>query len=805
MRGTKAAIIISAGFGDLDEKRGKAMQQKLVDVARHYHIRIIGPNCLGILVPHIGLNASFSHINSRKGELAFISQSGAIMTSVLDWATTRGIGFSHLVSLGDMADVDFGDMLDYLANDRHTRAILLYIEAITSARKFMSAARAAARMKLVLVVKVGRHFEGAQAAATHTGALAGEDDVYDAAFRRAGMLRIFSLEEVFDSLETLSNAKPPRGDHMAVLTNGGGLGVLTADALIDHGGQLACLSSKTIEQLDQVLPSTWSHRNPVDIIGDATANRYASALQILNQDNNIDATLVLNCPTAIASSIEAARAVVDNAPDSQQALILASWVGEQSANDTRDIFIKHHIPVYDTPEQAVRAFMHLVNYRRNQDMLMETPPSVPEAFSIDTEKARDLIEKVLLGDRCWLNALESKELLIAYNIPVVSTTVVQTVEQAVKMAAKIGSPVALKVVSPDIIHKSDVGGVTLNLMGAEAVYKAAKEMLKQIKNAQPQARLEGFSVEPMLGSQDAYELLIGMVEDADFGPVIAFGRGGTAVEVINDKVLGLPPLNMHLAREMISRTNVYKLLKGYRGFPPANIDATALTLIKVAQLIIDNPEIVELDINPLLVDANDVVALDFRIKIKKTSEVGANRLAIRPYPKELEEIIPLGDGRTLLLRPILPEDEPALQAGFAKLTPEEIRFRFFVPIKVLSHVAAARFTQIDYDREMAFLLTDSGIPGKTSIYGVVRLIADANIERAEFAIIVSHEMTGMGLGIVLMRRIIDYAKNSGITEIYGEVLAENKTMLKLCKVFGFSQKRDPEDFSIINVSLKLFS
>ncbi|MCP4144995.1 MAG: bifunctional acetate--CoA ligase family protein/GNAT family N-acetyltransferase [bacterium] len=803
-RGTKAAIIISAGFGELEKQQGKAMQQKLVDVARHYHIRLIGPNCLGILVPGIGLNASFSHLNSTSGKLAFVSQSGAIMTSVLDWATARDIGFSHLVSLGDMAEVDFGDMLDFLANDVHTRAIILYIEAITSARKFMSAARAAARMKPVLVVKVGRHSEGAQAAASHTGSLAGEDGVYDAAFRRAGMLRIYSLEEVFDAVETLYIASPPKGNRLAVLTNGGGLGVLTADALVDQGGQLAQLSSESLEQLNQVLPATWSQRNPVDIIGDATGERYAKALQLLNQDRNIDAILVLNCPTAIASSVEAARAVVENIPAHQKPLLLTSWVGdEQAANDARDIFIRHHIPVYDTPEQAVRAYMYLVNYRRNQALLIETPPSVPEDFTIDKVKARSLIKKVLEEEGSWLSEFESKELLAAYAIPVVTTTVVQTPQQAQEIAATLGVPVALKIVSSDILHKSDAGGVELNLKDSDSVYVAAKEMLQRINNAYPDSHLEGFSVEPMVKIQHAYELIIGMIEDADFGPVMVFGQGGTAVEVINDKALGFPPLNMKLATEMITRTRVHKLLQGYRGFPAANLQAIAMTLIKVSQLVIDNPQIVELDINPLLVDDSNVVALDARVKIKSVTDTASKRLAIRPYPKELEEMIPLGDGRTLLLRPILPEDEPALQAGFAKLTPEEIRFRFFVPVKVLSHVTAARFTQIDYDREMAFVLTDPEVAGKASIYGVVRIIADANNETAEYAVIVSHEMTGMGLGILLMRRIIDYARSRGIGEIYGDVLAENRTMLKLCKVFGFTERLDLEDYSIKKVSLKL--
>lgn len=607
---------------------------------------------------------------------------------------------------------------------------------------------------------------------------------------------------MFEALETLSIAKPPRGNRMAVLTNGRGLGVLTADALIDQGGQLASLSCETIEKLNQVLPPIWSHQNPVNIIGDATGDRYSSAIQILNQDSNIDAILVLNCPTTIASSVNAAYAVVNNVSRNQKTLLLASWVGEQAVNDARAIFIKHKIPFYETPEQAVTAFMSLVNYRHRQKMLMETPQSIPEDFCIDTNKSRTLIEQVLLEDRCWLTDSESKQLLTAYDIPVVTTTVVHTVKQAMNNAALLGVPVVLKIISPDI-HLSDVAGVALNLMGPESVREAAEEMLKKIKESQPQAQLIGFSIEPMLESRHAYELFIGMIEDANFGPVIAFGHGGRAVDVINDKAIGLPPMNMHFARDIISRTKVYKLLKGYRGFPSANLDAIAVTLIKVSQLVIDNPEIAELDINPLRVNASGVVTLGARVKIKKTSEVTVNRLAIRPYPKEMEELIPLGDGRTLLLRPILPEDEPALLAGFANLTPEEVRFRFFAPSQVMSHVTAARFTQIDYDREMALVLTSLGVPGKATIYGVVRIIADADNNSAEYAVIVSHEMTGMGLGILLMRRIIDYAKSRCIKEIYGDILAENQTMLRLCKVFGFKVKGDPEDFTIKKVTLNL--
>ena len=801
--GTKAVVVITAGFGEGGNASGKKLKQALLDAARPHHMRIVGPNCLGVLVPGAGLNASFSHLGAITGQLAFITQSGAIVTSMLDWAEARGIGFSHLVSLGDMLDVDFGDMLDYLANDIHTHAILLYIEAVTNTRKFMSAARAAARTKPVIVVKAGRHVEGARAAASHTGALAGSDAVYDAVFRRAGMLRVYSLEELFDAAETLASGCKPKGDRLVILTNGGGIGVLATDTLIDQGGLLAELSTETLEALDQVLPATWSHGNPIDIIGDAPGSRYADVLEILSKDKGVDAVLVLNCPTAVISRSEAAQAVIDKSIGRLASNILTCWVGDDSAKEARILFTKHRIPTYPTPEQAVRAFMYLINYQRSQETLMETPPSVPEDFSLDIDQARAPIDKALLENQSWLTEPEAKAVLSAYGIPVVRTQTAKTPEQAATLAANIGGLVALKILSLDISHKSDVGGVALDLAGPAAVRNAAVAMLERIAKAQPEARIDGFSIQPMIQRPGAFELIIGIVDDAQFGPVVLFGHGGTAVEVIKDKALGLPPLNMRLAREMMSRTRIFQLLQGYRGLSAANLDAIALTLIRVAQLAIDIPEIVELDINPLLADEYGVLALDARIKVAAVTEPATQRLAIRPYPKELEESIPLGDGRTLLLRPILPEDEPALQAAFATLTPEEVRLRFFVAMSTLSHMMAARFTQIDYDREMALILTEPGIAGTTPIHGVVRIIADPDNERAEYAIVVNHDMTGMGLGILLMRRIIDYASNRGTKEIYGDVLRDNRTMLKLCRALGFTESGVLDEPTIVRVVLKL--
>ncbi len=802
--GTRAAIVISAGFGEVDDADAKGLQQAMLDAARPWNLRIMGPNCLGLLVPGRGINACFARTAPTSGSLAVVSQSGAILASILDWAKPRGVGFSHMASLGDMTDVDFGDMLDYLANQSEAKAILLYMESVTHARKFMSAARAAARMKPVIVVKAGRYEWSARAASSHTGALAGNDDVYDAAFRRAGMLRVYSLEELFNAASTLAMQWRPGGDRLAVLTNGGGIGVLATDAIEARGATAAELSPSTIERLDAVLPSAWSRGNPVDILGDASGERYAKALAILADDDNIDATLVLNCPTAVASSLEAANAVCDTIKGKPKQSIVTSWVGDESARASRQLFAERRIPTYATPEQAVQAFMHMVDYERNQINLMETPPSVSEDFSPDTATVTKILEKALAAQRDWLSEPETKEILAAYGIPVAAARFAETPEAAAACAAEMGENVALKIVSPDISHKSEVGGVALDLVGPAEVRATATSMSKRVADIRPDATLSGFSVQPMVRRHPgACELVIGATEDARFGPVILFGEGGTSVEIVNDKALALPPLNMHLARELMSRTHVHRLLQGYRHMPAAKLDDIALTLLRVSQMIIDFPAIAELDINPLLADVSGVIALDARMRVQRVTDTDGKRLAIRPYPKELEEIIRVGEDRTMLLRPIVPEDEPALQAAFTRLTPEEVRLRFFLPMKTLSHFAAARFTQLDYDREMGLVLTEPGPPGEMPIYGAASLVCDPSNTHGEYAIMVGHHVAGMGLGIVMMRRIIDYARKRGVQEVFGDVLQENKSMLKLCRMLGFAVSRVPEEPGIVRVALKL--
>ncbi|MDD3651234.1 bifunctional acetate--CoA ligase family protein/GNAT family N-acetyltransferase, partial [Immundisolibacter sp.] len=747
--------------------------------------------------------ASFAHLAPRRGRLAFVAQSGAVITSVIDWALPRGVGFSHLVSLGDMADVDFGDMLDYLAGDPDTDAILLYMEAVTNARKFMSAARAAARVKPVVVVKAGRSQAAARAAASHTGALAGNDKVYDAVFRRAGMLRVHTLDELFTAAEILATTRLPAGDRLAIVSNGGGIAIMATDALEAQGGRLAQLAPQTLAALDQVLPSTWSHGNPVDIIGDAPPQRYEAALAPLLRDPGVDAVLVLHAPVAVADGVEAARAVVRAAAAQPGKTLVTSWVGDQMARAGRQVFTENRIGTCRTPEDAVRAFMYLERYRSGRLALMETPPSVPEQFEPDVEAARTLCRRALAEGRQWLSPDEVAGVLRAYCIPQVQPRHAATPDEAAAAAAQIGGPVALKIRSPDIIHKTDVGGVALNLPDAEAVRHGAEQMLERVRKNRPDARIDGFQVEPMLDRSRSHELIVGIAVDAQFGPCVLFGQGGTAVEVLNDTALGLPPLNMRLAHDLMRQTRVYELLKGHRGIPGAHLGAIALTLIKVAQLAADVAELVELDINPLLASPEGVLAVDARVRVAPVANPAQPRLAIRPYPKSLEKFVVIGDGRRLLLRPILPEDEPMLQKSFERLTPEQVRLRFFVPMKELGHSLAARLTQIDYDREMALILTEPGIPGTTEIYGVVRISADPDNERAEYAVVVPEHMTGQGLGALLMREIIDYAAARGIREIWGDVLRENAAMLGLVRKLGFRIKDDPDDPSLVRVTLDL--
>jgi acetyltransferase len=788
-RGTRAAIVITAGLTRAGLADGRTLQQAMLDAARPYLLRVLGPNCVGLLVPGIGLNASFAHTGAKDGSIAFVSQSGALCTVVLDWANNRDIGFSHFISLGDAADVDFGDVIDYLAADPRTSAILLYMESVTHARKFLSAARAAARNKPIMAIKAGRTPLAAKAATSHTGALAGADAVFSAAFRRAGIVRVDTIEELFEAAETLARSRPLDGDRLAIVTNGGGPGVMALDAMASGDGRLASLSAATIGRLDAVLPATWSRGNPVDIIGDAPSQRYADALRIVLEDDGVDAVLVMHAPTAIVPSIEPAKMVIETARSAKHP-VFTSWLGRAAVGEARRAFAAAGIPSFESPDGAIRAFNHMVEYRTTQRNLMQIPAADPREFDSDRAAVRRVIDAVLGQGRDILTEPESKRLLGAYGVPVVETVTAPDADAAVAAAERIGFPVAVKILSPDISHKSDVGGVVLALETGDAVRAAMTGILARVRKERPAARIEGVTVQRMAGGTGAFELIVGASVDAIFGPVILFGHGGTAVELIGDRAIGLPPLNRVLAGELIARTRIARLLAGFRDRPGTDRAAIERVLVQIAQLMADFPEVCELDINPLIADSKGVLALDARVRVACATSDGSDRFAIRPYPQFLSEEVAFG-GRRILLRPIRPEDEPAHREFMSHLSPSDSRFRFFGMVREIPPSQLARFTQIDYDREMAFLAIDRTAEGKSQTLGVVRAVADPDNRQAEFAIIIRSDLKGQGLGSLLMRKIIDYCRSRGTEEIVGQVMVENTTMRKLAKELGFAQAASP--------------
>ena len=800
--GVGAAIVITTGLGHGPGSLADEARQ----AARNCGLRLLGPNCIGLLVPSMRLNASFAVHRAKVGDLALISQSGAVAAGLIEWAVSRSIGFSGIASIGDAIDVDFGDLLDYFALDRKTRAILMYVESISDVRKFMSAARAAARVKPVIALKAGRNMQGARAAATHTGALAGVDAVYDAAFRRAGVLRVFDLDELFAAAETLGHLSPFEGKRLAILTNGGGIGVLTVDQVVDFGGTLAGLSEQTVAKLDAVLPSTWSRSNPVDIIEDADAARYATALEALLGDPENDAALVMNVPTALASSAESAERIVDivrqqRAKGSSRKPVLAVWIGDDGR--AAKAFDAASIPHYASETDAVRGFMHLVRYSEANKALMETPPSRPTQFVSDTKAARAVVAEALAAGKTWLDPLEVNRLLDAYGIPIAPAILARNGKEAAAAARPFlanGRAVVVKILSPDIVHKSGVDGVRLNLLSKKAVREQTEAILDRARAARPDARLIGVTVHPMFVRPKALELIVGVADDPIFGPIVVFGTGGTAVEVFDDKALALPPLDLRLACELVDRTRVSRLLKGYPNVPPADRRALELMLVKVAQLVAELPEVRELDLNPVLADENGVIAVDARVVIAPL-EKGAraqSRFAIRPYPKEWERRYASGHGLRLVVRPVRPEDEGLYEGFFRNVTGDDLRLRFFVPVKEFGHAFIARLTQIDYARAMAFLALDEE---SGEMLGTVHIHADMNNETGEYAILVRSDLKGGGLGWLLMKTIIDYAQAEGLRVIEGQVLRENTMMLRMCTALGFKIDPDPEDPAVCHVVL----
>jgi acetyltransferase len=805
-KGTRAVVVLTAGIG---EESG--LRQAMLNAARPWCLRIIGPNSFGMFAPALGLNASFAHLAPEPGPLAFLSQSGALASAVLDWSAERHIGFSTVVSLGDMADVDVGDLLDLLAGERHTRAILLYLETVPNARKFMSAARAAARVKPVIVIKAGRHAAGAAAAATHTGALAGADAVIEAAFRRAGLLRVIELNELFDAAETLSRFRPIERGRLGIVTNGGGAGVLAVDRHMDFGGELATLAPETIAMLEPRLPANWSRSNPVDIIGDAGPMRYQAAAEAVLADPAVDALLVMSCPTALASPDEAANALIsvlegEPGQHSKNKPVLTCWLGDHSVKEARQRLRRAGIATYDSPGDAVRSLSYLVGFSKAQGALSRTPPELPDGFVTDAAAARTAMSKAVSEGRSLLSEPEAKAVLSAFGIPVAETRVADNFEQVEAVAAELltrHKALAVKILSRDITHKSDVGGVVLNLASPGAALKSACEIGKRARSARPEARIDGFAVQAMVERTGAHELIVGIDEDALFGPTILFGAGGTAVEVIADSAIALPPLDLQLAGDLIGQTRIARLLAGYRHRQPADMDALRLALVRVSQLVIECPEVVGLDINPLLADAAGVIALDARIMIEpgRFGTPAPNpRLAIRPYPSRWERQITTRGGLDVRLRPIRPPDERLYADFLAKIDDRDLRLRLLAPRKAFPHDFLARLTQIDYAREMAFVAVD---PDAGALLGVARLAADPDYTRAEFAVLVRSDMQGRGLGWALMEHLLAYARAEKLGKIDGLVLAENTDMLAMVRNLGFSIRPEPGEPGLRRVEITL--
>jgi len=803
-RGVGNAVILSAGFED---KAGKILQQQMTATAKTYGMRLIGPNCLGILRPEIGLNATFSKNQAIPGNLALVSQSGAICTAVLDWAEANDVGFSQVVSTGDAADIDFGEILDFLALDAKTKSILLYIEGIADARQFMSGLKAAARMKPVILLKSGRMPEGTKAAVSHTGAIIGGDDVFTAAVERAGAVRAQSIAQLFAAAKSLSHNIQIKSNRLAILTNGGGPGVMAIDRAAELGMKMPDLSEESLEKLNAFLPAPWSHGNPIDILGDATGERYTKALEVCQNDDNYDGTLILLTPQAMSDPSGIAKSIIEftkKTPNRKP--IFTAWLGESLVSDARKLFSEAKIPTFRTPEAAVEAFSFISTYHQNQKLLMQSPATADQCCQTsDASGARLIIDSVLAEGRTILSSTETRAIMNAFGVPITPAIEVNSASQAMVAAESMGFPVSLKINSPNLTHKSDVGGVKLNIHSVQEVRAEFTKMVDRIKAAQPDANILGVTVEPMYKGGHTRELLVGVMRDPVFGPAITFGSGGTAVEVIKDAAIALPPLNHYIANKMIQQTKVSKMLKDFRGMPAVNHAAIVDVLLRISDMVAQLPEIMELDINPLFADENGVMAVDARISVNAlpANHKPYQHMSIHPYPSELVQNIETHAGLPLFIRPIRPEDAE-LELDFVQNLSERSRYlRFMNSVQTLTPQMLSRFTQIDYDREMAFIATTTNKDGKTIEIGVTRYTTNPDGKSCEMAIVVRDDYQHKGVASALLSSLISHAKSRGLQLMEGEVLSENNPMLALMKQFNFKLKTDPEDKGVIQIELNL--
>jgi acetyltransferase len=785
--GIHGIIIMSAGFKESGEEGKELERQVKAEKSKFPEMRVIGPNCLGILVPGQNMNVSFANGMPKKGHVAFISQSGALCTSVLDWAQETNIGFSYFVSIGNSMDVNFGDLIDYFGQDPNTKSIVLYVEALVEARTFMSAARAFSREKPIIVYKSGRFPESAAAAASHTGAMASEDSIYDAAFRRAGLARVFDFGNIFEFTDLVGRRRMPKGNRLAIITNAGGPGVMATDSLISMGGKLVELSEKTMQRLNEYLPPFWSHGNPIDVLGDATPERFAGATEIVLEDEKVDAVLVLLTPQAMTDPTETARAISQLAAKTTKS-IMAGWLGGASMHEGVQIFNDAGISNFTAPEQAIRAFMTLSDYSKNLAMLYETPKEIPVSFQYDRLELRKKYLTEVFPKAKILNEDDSKMLVNDYGIKTTHPTPAATEDEAVAIAEQKGYPVVLKIYSPDITHKSDVGGVALNIMDEEMVRATFRNMVKTAAQKRPDARIDGVTVQQMINTKDGVELIVGTKKDPIFGTVMLVGMGGVTAELFKDKRLEFPPLNEQLAHQMLKSLKIYPLLKGYRGDSPKNINKLIEALIRMSYLAADYPEIAELDINPLVVTPTDVIALDARIvvdeEILKNPVKEYSHLILRPYPESLIKKAKLKDGTDIILRPIKPEDEPLWLELLGSCSKESIYHRFRYDFYFDSHEIATQFCFIDYDREIA-IVAEVEIEGQKKLIGVGRLIADPDVEMMEYAILITDAWQKKELGFTLTKYCMEIAKARGIKILAAETTKDNKPMISVFRKLNF--------------------
>ena len=805
--GVDGLVIISAGFREVGEE-GRKLEKKIEEIRAKYGLRILGPNCFGFIRPHIKLNATFLKRMPEPGQIAFVSQSGALGSAILDWAVASHIGFSMFISLGSMLDIDYGDLIDYLGEDPNTKSILIYMEGIDSlerAKKFMSAARGFARTKPIIILKPGKHEAGARAARSHTGAMVGSFEVYDAAFKRVGAIRVDEIEDLFNCASVLDSRYLPGGPRIAIITNAGGPGVIAADAVVDYGGELAKLSKEAMEALNAALPPHWSKGNPIDVIGDADVKRYIEALKACLGDPNVDGVVVIYTPQGAAKPREFAEAVVDLALEKVKPVLAVCMGGGEEIEEARKIFYRNNVPCYDTPEKAVRTYMYMYKYKRNLELLYETPHELPIELAPPKAHLKVMIRRAVKERRGVLTEDEAERFLKVYGIPTPQAGLARSAGEAILIASKIGYPVALKIISPDIVHKTDVNGVILGINNESELRDAYNRLLDEVKRKRPDARIEGIYIQRMVPHAD-YELILGSKKDPIFGSVILFGAGGVGVEIFKDYAIGLPPLNQVLARRMMEETKIYRILRsGYRNKPPVNLAKLEEILVRFSNMIVDFPEIKEIDVNPLMASGDSFYAVDVRIildqeAVEKRAPPHSN-LVIMPYPTKYITPYRLKDGTEVLLRPIRPEDEPIEAELIQNLSEETKRFRFFQVIKEITHEMLVRFCNIDYDREMAIIAEYTEPGGKKRNVGVGRLIMDPTRKRGEFAVVVADDFQGKGLGTKLVDMMIEIADEKGLETIYGVVMPENTRMIELCRRLGFDVRYTPEEVIVeLNLS-----